>query len=422
MTRTTAKALRNWAIINMLIWFLLGMTSKESVFELPSTLPQEDANIIAYTIGKADQFKYLDSLVSRRNAWAGKSCAGGCEDDVSALKYNRCSDRNDYLSKEIDLLAGKSGLVSEMLRQNVNTNAIIKPICTMMGMEAKFNSSSNSFRQCSSGNDIKRVVRPCIDEDYFKLAHNSFNLVSSCMQGFVSPDATDADQKEDIRMTYAMINKESGFHINAASSTNSKKIGAGGIGQLTDVAITDVNNKQLGNIRKMLDSSGDGQCRELSRLYLKGAPPMKPSAGEACGRVSLKDGNPFKNIIYTYAYLKVNKDYLNSLVFKKYSAKFKGLPASELNEIKRAMMIWTHNTGIGGATTPMTALLNGPYRGKTVKDSKTFIKQMEQFLKLSPNRANRSAGRIKETTNYFPGIQKILNNIENNAGGGSCLN
>ena len=149
---------------------------------------------------------------------------------------------------------------------------------------------------------------------------------------------------------------------------------------------------------------------------------MKASSGEACGRVALKDGNPIKNMVYTYAYLKVNKNYLESLIFKKYARKFAGLPPEEINKIKRAMMVWAHNTGIGGAATPLSSLLNGPYLKKTVTSADTFIKQMETFMRIAPNRANRSRGRLAETTNYLPKINSILNNIESNAGGGSCLN
>jgi hypothetical protein len=420
MNKVTAKSLRNWAIINMLIWFLLGMAGKESshVFDLPSSSREP---IVDYAISKAEQINNFQALMGGSQSTNAVNCAE-CGDRSANLRYNRCTDKNDYLTATINRLSAKPGLLSTMARKPLEESTLIKPVCTLLGMEARFNSNSNSFRQCSSKGNISRVTRPCINESYFKLAHNSFDLVSSCMKGMLSPGASEAEQKEDVRMTYAMINKESGFHLNAASSGNSSRIGAGGIGQLTDSAIKDVNDKQLSKMRALLSDSDDRQCRQLSSEFLKGNTPMKAESRNACGRVAIEDGNPIKNILYTYGFLKVNKDYLNTLIFKKHRSKFSSLSAKDLNKIQRAMTVWAHNTGIGGATTPLNALLNGVYRNKPVTNANQFINEMGQFLRIAPNRSNNSKGRIAETTRYFPDITKILKDIESNVGGGSCLN
>jgi hypothetical protein len=287
-----------------------------------------------------------------------------------------------------------------------------------MSMEAKFGISSKNFRQCSASNDMSRAFRPCISENYFKMVSNSFNVVSSCLQEYMSPGASEATQSLDVRAAYAMINIESGFHVNAMSGT-----GAGGAGQLTGPAITDVNETEMSKVRKALEESGDPTCSALSHEFLDSKQPMRAEKGASCDRISVKKGNPVLNMIYTYAYLKWSKNAMNRVVLndKRYKNKFK-MSDYEKSKIQRALMVWSHNTGPAGTWTPAMTLLNSVYRNKPVTNAETFINELQQYMKKFPARANKSTARRTETSKYFPSITSLLNKIETNVGGGSCVN
>ena len=113
---------------------------------------------------------------------------------------------------------------------------------------------------------------------------------------------------------------------------------------------------------------------------------------------------------------------MDSQIFqnRNYKTKFK-LSAYDLAKIKRALMVWSHNTGPAGTWTPAKALLNSIYRNKPVTNADQFIDQLQQFMQKVPARANSSTARRNETSKYFPAITSTLNAIESNVGGGQCV-
>ena len=106
---------------------------------------------------------------------------------------------------------------------------------------------------------------------------------------------------------------------------------------------------------------------------------------------------------------------------KRYKNKFK-MSDYEKQKIQRALMVWSHNTGPAGTWTPAMTLLNTVYRNKPVTSADAFISELQQYMKKFPARANKSSARRTETSKYFPGITNLLNQIETNVGGGSCVN
>lgn len=357
------------------------------------------------------------------SSWLGghSSSAPGCatcgEQPIANIRYNQCDAHNNYLENSLESLSRKGGILSQLLNAPIKNSSIIKPVCLRASMEAKFGSNSRSFKSCN-GESASTAYRPCISKNYFTLVNNSFELVSRCMMGQMSPTEDEKDQKLDVRAVYALINIESGFHINASSGT-----GAAGIGQFTSPAIQDVNKNELSGVRDGLRQSHDPECVRLADEFLQSNQPMHPSTGLTCERMSISNGNPITNMIYTYAYLKGAKKSLDKTIFedRRLSSKFK-LSTTDLDKVKRALMVWSHNAGPGGTAAPARALLNTYYHNKPVTDASLFIKQMQQYMQIYPASSNSSSRRRKETSHYFPAITDTLNNIETNIGGGSCVN
>jgi hypothetical protein len=369
-----------------------------------------DTPVIEYALNQIMKSQRVPTIMSTQC----KECA---EDSIRNIRYNQCSDSNDYLSSEMNRLKSGRSLLGELIREEPRTRSIIKPQCVRMGMETKFGERSSSFRTCDSEGNMSKAIRPCISDDYFKLINNSFDLVSTCMLDYLSPNDSSREKLQDIRSTYAVINVESGFHINAVSGR-----GAGGIGQLTADAITNVNNNELSNIREVLSKSPI--CQRLADTVLDGSSPMNAKKSLSCDRISLENGNPLVNMIYTIANLKSTKTALTRSLFKNriFSKKFSALSESEKDRLQRSLTMWAHNTGAGGMIKPVMSLLNSVYAGKKVTNVDKFLKQLTSSMASHPHKKNSSSARRRETTGYFDSVMKTLNRVEKNAGEGSCLN
>ncbi len=383
----------------------------------PPKRSNESENTIEYALNKINKANQNASILGQIQSPTA-NCRD-CSDPVQSMRYNTCNDKNDYLESEIKTAKDGKGLLAELIRAPLRGNSTIKASCIQMGMSLKFGPNDTSFRSCNGNTYSGRAVRPCLSENYFKMIANSFDAVSSCMTEYISPGEGNQAHQQDILAVFAMINVESGFHVNAVSGT-----GAGGIGQFTATAIEQVNKNDIKKVRTMLGSSSNKLCQRLSSEVLSDEVPMQASANRSCDRIAMKNGNPVINMIYTYASLKGVKKDMNNTIFdnKNYSAKFSHLSLNEVNKIKRALMIWSHNTGPSGTWTPAKALLNSYYRSKSIGSADEFLKKMEEYMRAYPASSNKTASRRKETSNYYPKISNALKKIETNIGGGSCLN
>lgn len=340
-----------------------------------------------------------------------------CGPKLADVRYASCNSKNSYLEAGLQRAESGSGLMADLLKRGARADTVIKPICMRVALESRFGANTRTFAACTGGQNkaASNNVRPCLSENYFTLINNSFDLVSRCMAPALAGNA--ADQQSDIRAVYAMLNVESGHHFNIMSPT-----GAGGSGQFTQSAIADVNKNSLPRVRQLLESQG-GDCARLSKEILKGGTPMRAQASMSCDRVSLAKGNPLLNLVYTYALVTGAKRDLKNDLFedRRFGRFFKDLSTSDQNRLRTELTVWSHNTGMGGLRTPLNALLNTKYRGKTVQNVDRFLAELSEAMKTSPHRANASRGRRDETSKYWPAIKKTLNDIEKNAGGGSCV-
>jgi hypothetical protein len=267
-----------------------------------------------------------------------------CVPKVTDMRYMQCSSKNSYLETRMKSLKSSSKLIGDLIKSGPKANTIIKPVCMKIGLESRFGEKSKTFKNCSPG-DVKAsgsAYRPCISENYFALMNNSFDLASRCMAPMLS--SSPAEQKSDVRSVFAMMNIESGMHMNAVSPT-----GAAGIGQFTSDAITSVNNLQIPKVRQMLEAQG-GDCARLSKEILAAKPPMRSKRSQSCDRISLERGNPLLNIIYSYAALVTSKKELSKDIIdgRRFKTFFTSLSETQKSRLKTSLSIWAHNTGGAG--------------------------------------------------------------------------
>lgn len=369
--------------------------------------------IIVSAINQIDRAKRVQELIGASDNSGEKNCTK-CSKAIVDIKYGQCEKKNNYLEEQLQKLAGGNSFLSSLMQGPLRPQSIIKANCLKTSLEM----GSTSARNCNGNHYGKSISSPCLSENYFKLITNSFDAVSMCMKNYIAPDESEQMKKLDVRAIYGLINIESGFQINAVSDS-----GAGGIGQFTSSAISDVNANHIPAVRAKLLSSDMPTCHRLSKELLDSANPIRSDAAASCERISLANGNPVKNMLYTFAYLRGAKLELDEQIFKNknYLSKF-SLSDFDLARIKRALMVWSHNTGRGGILKPTRSLLNSVYRNKLVTNAEEFIAQMQTFVEKFPSQFNNSSARRKETSRYFPKIENTLNDIESNAGGGTCLN
>lgn len=330
---------------------------------------------------------------------------------VQDIRFGQCGASNNYLENDLKRLAQGSGLMSTLLKGGPRRDTVLKATCLKVAL-----SKDSTFSYCGSDGQgpIRRVLRPCLSENYFSLVHNSLEMAYRCLSDFTGA-RNQMEAAQDARVLFGMGYVESGFHINATNGS-----GAAGIGQLTSPAIRGMNTYQIPAIRSHLKNKGE-QCARIADELLNRQPPMNPGYAQRCERFSLARGNPLLNIIYIYAMMAEAKKSLDQDVFRGSHPKaFRQTPPLELAKIKSALMAWSHNTGVPGLKTPLLALLNSTYRDKPVTNASQFLKELKEAMRRFPHSAN--AGRIGETSKYWPSIASALEQIETNAGGGSCVN
>lgn len=138
---------------------------------------------------------------------------------------------------------------------------------------------------------IKKHEPPCPTSNYINTIKNSYNSVFKCL-GF-SP-----------KELFAITAVESGFQINTLSLAGVDI----GIGQLTPIAVDDVNPHWQQYLDEIA-ANGSPECENL-RPYL--AEMTKVEADLTCGLTDLPE-NPIKNLVYISFLHKKNQDYMNRL-------------------------------------------------------------------------------------------------------------
>ncbi len=355
---------------------------------------------------------------------------GDCDAGTSVrdAKYEVCTDsKKTYLDTRLTSLAASSPLFHFLAAEQPQLKQVIAPHCVQAFMAAKSKGTDNVkskgsangiYRACAPGiNMTSNIVhRPCLSEIYVNMTANSFNLAASCLPNIPNHIKTVAAK---------LYPQESGFHVNAM---NPMKSDAGsGIGQLTNLAIEDVNNNSITKTKEVLTSSPDSQCRAIAAEFMQDKQPMKSSHALACNRLSVEKGNPILNIIYSLSLLNLQQKSLDLSTFKdpQYERKF-NLSKQDLYKVKEAVSTWAYNAGQTVAT-PVKIVLDDFYSNKPVTDVKLFIKQVENAIYRYKRAKNIKNGRKNPETmaginrDYYSKVTKSFDLVDQNLGGGKCL-
>lgn len=334
------------------------------------------------------------------------------------LSYERCNRENSYLQPTLDrLMNNGSSFVAEIQRQSVPN--YVKASCVQQSLM-----SFPNFRQykvCAKA-DLRPTAtkkRPCASEEYVDVTTKSFNIAAACLGGYITGNETHKSVVAE--SMFHLMAHESGLHANVQSPT-----GAAGSGQLVKGAIDVINRAER---RKMMQYNSDNEgaptnsrsCSLIPRVLNK---PMSGKKSRQCERMSLDDGNPLKNMAYTFANVRLNYLTLQKAVFT--NSAFHGA-LSDLSEAERLRLqmitaTWAHNTGAAGMRRPLQrTLFKYANQGRKVTDVDEFVKELSRNLDQYPHPANSSAGRRRETSQFFNHIEARTKKIQRLAGG-SCRN
>lgn len=337
--------------------------------------------------------------------------------------YESCHTRNSYLEKELGNLKPQS-LMGELRHQNPADGVeIIDGACSIEVMKSVFSGRSGVFRACAPGqkNITQRVQRACLSPNYAGLMKNTFDFVGTCLSEYLTQEndldsSIRSSSQKNIRNQrlltfFSLLGVESGFHINAMSFS-----GSTGVGQLTSGAISYLNGSPMDRVRAHLKNSPHKACQRMANEILN--KQMAPERSRSCERISIQDGNPLKNMVYSLAYVRANKEILNSAYFSgRDKAKLNGLPASEKDRLLTALAMWAHNTGSGGLGAPLNALLNSKYRNKPITNVDEFLlKELAPIVGSPAFSSGETSARRNEKTKYFEKINNLNRDL-----GASCL-
>jgi len=311
-------------------------------------------------------------------------------------RYEVCTARNNYLDGQLSALSTRGDFLGQLSQSNLLGKESIRKECFTGHMKSVFLNQQKSFGACGPGvtRASQNQYRPCISEKYVRTVKNSFDVISQCLKGIYISES-------DILATYALMTVESGLHMNALSPT-----GAGGVGQFVQDGIRDINTNEISNVKIQLAQSKELVCRKLGQEVLSKNPPMKDSPRSSCDRISISNGNPALNMIYTFAYVHMNKmrlkkDLLQNSLFKN---NFNLSPREE-DQLMTALASWAHNTGMAGLMYPIQKLLYIKYQNTPVTDIELFLTELSSYMKVASHPANRR--RTTETSRYYPSIQRI---------------
>jgi hypothetical protein len=360
-----------------------------------------------------------------------ESCPNGSCSASPVQPVESCETKNSY----------QKSLIEQILSQSADNaffqspqKEIITKTCIQRNMQ-NFSKSSSYYKTCGPGEQQggRSVPRACIDENYLNLTSKAFNLVADCLGDYVvgynsrtvpptipgvsskavenSQNVVRSAKQQAALSIFSFMAQESGMHINAQSGR-----GAGGPGQMTGDAIESVNN-DLKKIRQHLDEKKDNpHCSSTLKNAL--ARPLS-TLGAACDRK--RPENILQSMSYAFAYQAFIRRHLEQTVFeKRVFGKLisTDLPVMEKDRFMMEVTAWAHNTGPGGMSRPLAALLTRYTReGRSIRTAA----DIDLFLKeLSPIVGEFNPSRRGETSQYYRNIQKQIENISP-GGRNACL-
>lgn len=353
----------------------------------------------------------------------------GCDKPSSTIGlYTDCGVTGKLNYVEPILKSGQANMVKTLFAEASLDSNLISSACTKYLLEKPTVSARSADMKCLKPQpQSTKKTYSCVSESHHRLIHNSLSTVARCMKGFLLEDKKQLSAKSKIdgvdpfasilNDMLGLYSAESGLQFNALSPT-----GAKGIGQLTGIAIEDVNQKFFSGKNKLAEyfsKHAEGSCQNLAKIIEK---PYSSNTNR-CEKLSLNDGNPAKNLIYSFAYRKIQEGYIrNSFKNKFYKNKFSNTDLFEAFIQKSTT--WAYNPGAGGYAVQAKKALD---EFKKIESQSDLDRLMDRvivaFTGKTKDQACGSQVNVKRKENgcYFNKIQKTLKDLNDKSGVQKCI-
>jgi hypothetical protein len=347
--------------------------------EVDSKMAVEVARMIPEKVEQAQES--VSQLTSPKES---KHCSS-CEYQIP----KSCTENNSYFEEDLLDLQNNSSEFLQNLIEPIDSGYGAKGInykCVRASLESF---PPKRFKNCIPNESnrlvIEKAKKPCVTSRLVSTLTKSFNITAKCLRPIINKKG---DYNYKLQKIFEMISLESGFHTNVVGTNDDA-----GIGQLQSSAGAAVNRIILDEAKVSLRESSDSDCQKLYSEFLKEDEPIRPS--RTCDRISVKKGNPWKNMIYTFLYFKVNRDIMDDLIFnQQYYSNRLSLSTTELEKLKDEMAKLAHNKGAGGASDLLSDQIinhfNSSFPAQSAGEVLRLLDSMKNnYLKKSSAQAER---------------------------------
>jgi hypothetical protein len=261
----------------------------------------------------------------------------------------------------------------------------------------KYYWTKTAYRYCDAKVSMVEKRRPCVSTSYTAVLYNSFNGVMDC---FGIPP----------KELFALINQESGFHINAMSPYS-----CSGLGQLSQGAVDTLNKPENWERygRDVVNSSKSQFCEPVKYVLERPHVQMKLTGSDRCQAISLPK-NPDLNLIYTAMNYKLNHEKISARVDELRDYLPKDFTETDIERLKIQLTQLAHNAGING--------IKGYFRSYVTHNKMTREKLDLTKRKTGFNLflAKYYSGDREQVSTYIPSMSEHVAQLETQSGKGSC--
>lgn len=457
--KDTKVALNNWKLNNdenalTVIQSVRGAEFVKTLRDLPTVpdhpllrpaiLTQPVPQIDTPKPPAADVKGVVISAVVRDQALRGEAPTSGnfsavapnisCQNCMTCYKEGeKCNARNRYLEKSIEPYFQQFPPNSPMATIIGSSSdgpidrQCIESSLTKFPSDLRFVECSQKISTDAKNPEKKSIEtfyqssgKACLSINYKSFIAKNVNMVASCLKDYESP--TDEERRHNMANIYKLINHESGFHVNAASSS------AYGIGQLLPGAVRHVNGSAVNSLRDQLAKASQSkpECKALIDLLKV---PINPNS---CDRTSIEKGNPAINLMYTFAYQGILRDSISNFFQSPANNQFfESIPKELRNQFVSDLAAWSHNTGGGGMQSNLritikkwkAKMTNNPNPIKSKADLDEFYKDLSADMLRPVGRSSISTSNRGQASRFFKMLdQNFKDWVSPNKTVQSCIN
>ncbi len=350
-------------------------------------------------------------------------CLSGCSTPTSLDKYNDCNEKNDYFEDDIKKITNsfefqslKSSIPENLqlktcIRESQSIHAGPFKVCDVQ----KKNLSRNFKSNRGSKHKTQRVQKACQSGNEVELLTTTYAATVDCLSSFMN-ESDDEVQKNILEKDmFSMISLESGFNLNAVSST-----GVTGVGQLCQAAVKHVNNTSWKDMIASINSSSKSSCKAIAKM---GPKRFAGDGRHRCEMISPEEGNPLNNLLYTFGYQQYVRKQVSSAISSlnkssKGKVAFTNASESFRTKLISQVAVWGHNTGPGGIRSPLKYLMSSSQGQKLIKkeDMPGFLKALQGYVASYQRHYHARQRRVTEASSYMKNIKTRLAQINQHAG------